>query len=85
MAVGNAECVASLHHNDQLVRIFNGQRLEKERADQTEQADVDADAERQSEDGDGGEPPLLAQAAEGLTKVIHHRRSLTRIYGNEKN
>ena len=85
MAVGNAECVASLHHNDQLVRIFHGQRLEEECADQTEQADVDADAERQGEDGDGSESPLFAQAAKCLTKVIHHGRSLPTIYEHEQN
>ena len=54
---------------------FTRQRLQEEGADDGEDAGVDADAEGEREDRDGGEPGLLANAAECLAEIVEHGSS----------
>jgi hypothetical protein len=76
MAVGDVDDLALLHDHHELVRVLHGQRLQEEGADNGEDAGVDADAEGEGQDGDGGETGLLADAAECLAEIVEHRSPL---------
>jgi len=71
VTVGHVEQVAALHDHHELARGRDGQGLQEQRVHEREQAGVDADSQREGEDGDGGEAGSPSQRTEGVVQVAH--------------
>ncbi len=67
--VARRRCVPD---HDQPIGISVGQRLEEDGLDEAEKRGVRADAERERQDGDGGEAGLSTETLQGLFDVRHH-------------
>src|SRR5262245_4702751 len=64
---------AKAFHEDQLLRLSDGQRLQQQRVEQAEDRRIRADANRQRKRGHGSEAFALKQHSEAKTKVLKER------------
>jgi hypothetical protein len=67
-------CAGAPIEDDELGRVSYGYRTQKDGVDETEDGGVGADAECESEHGDGGEARRFAQHAEGVANVLKNAR-----------
>ena len=75
IACGNAASVANQEiafaQLDQLIRFRKIERPPKNRVGHAENRHVDADPEREREQGHGSEAGVLQQLTEGVAKIVH--------------
>ena len=72
--------------DDELVGLGIGERSQQRGVDDAEDSGVGADAEGESEDGDGCEAGIFQEQAEskaGVTQQVHHARALPIVKRNE--
>ena len=73
IGIGNgnvADLFVGFAHEDELRGVFERQRAEEDGVDDAEDGGIGADAESESEDGDGGEAGGFRERADGVFQVL---------------